>query len=71
MWTAVPLTLRAQHALGPDLPAGVRRVRAKVALNVPTSDLLMVLTDDPDLPWLNQAISRAAAAPVPPAMGAE
>lgn len=50
---------------------GVRRVRAKVALNVPTSDLLMVLTDDPDLPWLNQAISRAAAAPVPPAMGAE
>ncbi|KAL4423946.1 hypothetical protein ABPG75_001247 [Micractinium tetrahymenae] len=48
-----------------------RRVRAKVALNVPTSDLLMVLTDDPDLPWLSQAISRAAAAPVPPMVGAE
>ncbi|KAL4434835.1 hypothetical protein ABPG77_005362 [Micractinium sp. CCAP 211/92] len=50
---------------------GARRVRAKVALNVPTSDLLMVLADDPDLPWLNQAISRAAAAPVPLATGAE
>lgn len=46
-------------------------MRAKVALNVPTSDLLMVLSDDPDLPWLSQAISRAAAAPVPPGMGVE
>ena len=48
----------------PPLPAGVRRVRIKVALNVGVNDLLMVLTSDAELPWLEGAISRAAVAQV-------
>lgn len=39
-------------------------MRVKVALNVAASDLMMVLSDDADLPWLAGALSRAAAAPV-------
>lgn len=39
--------------------AGIRRVRVKVALNVAINDLLMVLNEDEDLPWLQQAINRA------------
>ncbi|EFN52332.1 hypothetical protein CHLNCDRAFT_139139 [Chlorella variabilis] len=48
---------------------GVRRVRAKVALNVAPNDLLMVLSSDAELPWLEAAISRAAA--TAPVMAAE
>lgn len=51
------------------LSAGVRRVRAKVALNVAPNDLLMVLSSDAELPWLEAAISRAAA--TAPVMAAE
>ena len=44
--------------------AGVRRTRIKVALNVGANDLLMVLTSDAELPWLESAINRAALVPV-------
>lgn len=44
----------------------VRRLRAKVALNVATNDLTMMLTIDAELPWLALAISRAAMAPMAP-----
>lgn len=39
-------------------------MRVKVALNVSVNDLLMVLDKDPDLPWLEAVLSRAAMAPV-------
>lgn len=48
----------------PALPAGARRVRVKVALNVAANDVCMVLSSDPELPWLEQALSRATMAPV-------
>ena len=31
---------------------GHKRLKAKIALNVPVNDLLYVLTNDADLPWL-------------------
>ena len=36
----------------------------KLALNVSAADLLMVLSEDRELPWLGGALSRAAQAPV-------
>ena len=39
-------------------------MRIKVALNVGVNDLLMVLTSDAELPWLESAINRAALVPV-------
>ena len=49
----------------PPAPAGLRRLRIKVALNVAVNDLVSVLVNDAELPWLEAAISRATAAPPP------
>ena len=49
--------------LHPSVPAGVRRVRIKVALNVGVNDLLMVLSSDAELPWVEGAVNRAALVP--------
>ena len=38
--------------LPPPLPSGAKRLKAKLALNVPTSDLISVLSADAELPWL-------------------
>lgn len=51
-------------SLLPPPCAGARRLRVKVALNVAASDLLMVLSEDRELPWLEGVLSRAAQAPV-------
>lgn len=45
-------------------------MRTKVALNVAATDLLTVLGSDPDMPWLEAALGRAATAPVAPDMAA-
>ncbi len=55
---------RAAPPPPPTAPAGCRRVRAKLALNVAAHDLLMVLSEDAELPWLQAALARAATAPV-------
>ena len=61
--TALPCPLPTRLPLLAT-PAGLRRVRIKVALNVGVNDLLMVLTSDAELPWLESAINRAALVPV-------
>ena len=33
-------------------------MRVKVALNVAATDVCTVLSSDPELPWLEQALSR-------------
>ncbi|PRW61222.1 Origin recognition complex subunit 1 [Chlorella sorokiniana] len=43
---------------------GARRVRVKVALNVASNDVCSALSRDAELPWLEQALSRATMAPV-------
>lgn len=43
--------------------AGWKRLKAKVALNVPTDDLTHVLTNDDELPWLERLVSIAQPAP--------
>lgn len=48
----------------PSPPAGARRVRVKVALNVSANDVCTVLSRDAELPWLEQALSRASMAPI-------
>lgn len=59
---AVTFCLVLPHPLSAG--TGLRRVRMKVALNVAANDLLMVLSSDAELPWLEAALNRAALAPV-------
>lgn len=39
-------------------------MRVKVALNVSANDVCTVLSRDAELPWLEQALSRASMAPI-------
>lgn len=39
-------------------------MRVKVALNVAANDVCTVLSRDSELPWLEQALSRATMAPI-------
>ena len=44
--------VRASHQLLCCAAPGSKRLYAKLALNVPPSDLIHVLTNDAELPWL-------------------
>lgn len=39
--------------------AGSKRLKAKIALNVPTEDLVYVMGEDVEMRWLGDALARA------------
>ena len=47
-------------AAAPLCPAGFKRLKMKLSLNVPLSDLLHVLKSDRDLPWLARLVDPGA-----------